>query len=123
MRSGTHLLRVFLQGFFAIAAPASSAGCIESAPATVVLTPGGEKVEIVGEAPNLDVYKAVGEVRGEAIGTSTDAQQHARRMLRNEAAAKGANFVAIEDLTARVARDLSGRTVVTIVGQAYKPRD
>jgi hypothetical protein len=97
--------------------------CLESAPDRVVLTPGGEKVEIVGEAPNPDVYKPVGEVRGEAIGTSTDAQQYARRMLRNEAAAKGATFVAVEDVTARVARDLSGRTVVTIVGQAYRPKD
>jgi hypothetical protein len=100
-----------------------ASGCIESAPTSVVLSPAGEKVEIVGEAPNPEIYKAVGEVRGEAIGASLDAQQHARRMLRNEAAAKGADFVAIEEVNARVARDMSGRTVVSIVGQAYKPKE
>lgn len=97
--------------------------CIEGAPSKVELTPAGEKVEVVGEPPNPDIYKAVGEVRGEAIGTSTEAQQYARRALRNEAAQRGANFVAVEEVTARVARDMSGRTVVSIIGQAYKPKE
>jgi hypothetical protein len=116
----------FLRGMRALGAfgvASLLAACIETAPGQVVLTPAGEKVEIVGEAPNLEVYKAVGEVHGEAMGSSTEAQHHARRMLRNQAAAKGAHFVAIEDFTARQARDLSGRTVVVIVGQAYRPKD
>jgi hypothetical protein len=101
----------------------STAGCSINLPEKVALAPNAGNVEILNEPPNKEVYEAVGEVSAQVIGREvTDALGSAFNQLRNQAAAKGATFVAVEDVTSRAAWDFSGRTIVTIVGTAYRPK-
>ncbi len=62
-------------------------------------------------------------MNAQVIGRETqDALRQALNELRNKAAAKGATFVAVDDVTSRAAWDFSGRTIVTVVGTAYRPK-
>ena len=102
--------------------PAAS-GCAESLPEKIVLLPDARNVEIVTEPPNMEVYEAAGEVSAQVIGREVgDAFRQAFNELRNQAAAKNATFVAVDDVTSRSAWDFSGRTIVSIVGTAYRPK-
>lgn len=101
----------------------SAAGCKDTLPEKIVLSPGASDVEVLSEPPNLETYEPAGEVTAMVIGHETQAAlRQAMNELRNKAATKGATFVAVDDVTARAAWDFSGRTVVTIVGTAYKPK-
>lgn len=98
-------------------------GCIEALPEKVTLEPNASDVEIVSEPPNPDVYEPAGEVSAQVIGReSPEAFRQAFNMLRNQGARKGATFVSVDDVTSRAAWDFSGRTIVSIVGTAYKPK-
>jgi hypothetical protein len=99
------------------------AGCIDL-PEKVVLKPEAEKVELLTETPNENLYEPFGSVRGEAIGhTSQGTAIEARNDLRNHAAAIGARFVTIDSVDASLAWDLSGRTVVVMRGKVYRLKD
>ncbi|MBX3190275.1 MAG: hypothetical protein KF819_24970 [Labilithrix sp.] len=100
-----------------------AAGCAINLPEKVALLPEAANVEIITEPPNKDVYEPAGEVSAQVIGReSQDAMRQAFNQLRNQAASKNASFVAIDDVTAHAAWDFSGRTVVTLVGTAYRPK-
>src|SRR5262249_23170697 len=100
------------------------AGCLDLPPANVPLSAGGENVEIVTESPNLDLYEAYGEITVDALGRgSGDAQRSARHLLRNRAALKHARFVSVDDASASIAWDFSGRTVVTIRGRMFRVKE
>lgn len=112
------VLRAFLLFFFVC-----GAGCIPELPDKVALAETAANVEVVSDPPNRDVYEPVGEVTAQVIGREVgDAFRQAANMLRNEAAKKNATFVSIDDISSRAAWDLSGRTIVTMVGTAYKPK-
>ncbi|MCA9591141.1 MAG: hypothetical protein KC657_37855 [Myxococcales bacterium] len=98
-------------------------GCMEALPESVALKPEAAKVEVVSEAPNADVYEPVGEVSAQIIGREvTEVFREACNELRNQAATRQASFVAITDVTSKAAWDMSGRTVMTVTGVAYKPK-
>jgi hypothetical protein len=102
---------------------AGVAGCTDTLPDKVVLRPEAGNVEVLNEPPNLDVYESAGEVNAQVIGREVqDAIRQAFNELRNKAAAKGATFIAVDDVTSRAAWDFSGRTIVTLVGTAYRPK-
>ncbi len=97
--------------------------CSIALPEKVALEPAAGNVEILNEAPNKDIYEPAGEVTAQVIGRETqDALRQAMNQLRNQAAAKKATFVAVEDVTSRAAWDFSGRTIVTLVGTAYRTK-
>lgn len=96
---------------------------MSSLPEKVALRPGASDVEVVTEPPNPEVYEPAGEVSAKVIGREvSEAFRQAFNALRNQAAAKGASFVAMDDVSSQAAWDLSGRTVVSIVGTAYRPK-
>jgi hypothetical protein len=98
-------------------------GCADTLPEKIVLAPGADNVEVLNEPPNREVYESAGEVTAQVVGHETqDALRQAMNQLRNKAAAKGATFVAVEDVTSRAAWDFSGRTIVTLVGTAYRTK-
>jgi hypothetical protein len=104
-------------------APAGLAGCIDALPEKVVLQPNAGNVEVISEPPNAEIYEPAGEVNAQVIGRETqEALRQAFNELRNKAAAKGATFVAVDEVTSRAAWDFSGRTIVTLVGTAYKTK-
>jgi len=113
-----------LFSFLVLATSGSAvAGCAESLPEKIVLRPDARNVEIVTEPPNQEVYEAAGEVSAQVIGREvSDAFRQAFNELRNQAAAKNATFVAVDDVTSRSAWDFSGRTIVSVVGTAYRPK-
>lgn len=114
-------MRVWLTVAFGLSL--SVLGCVESVPDRVVLDPKASDVEVVSEPPNPAVYEPVGEVSAQVIGReSPEAFRQAFNMLRNQGAKKGATFVSIDDVSSRAAWDLSGRTVVSVVGTAYRPK-
>lgn len=97
------------------------AGCIDAFPDHVLLKPEAANVEIVTDPPNPEVYEPAGEVATQVIGREIgDAFRQAFNELRNQGAKKGATFVHVEEVSSRAAWDLSGRTVVSIVGTAYR---
>lgn len=97
--------------------------CSIALPEKVALEPAAGNVEILNEAPNKDIYEPAGEVTAQVVGRETqDALRQAMNQLRNQAAAKKATFVAVEDVTSRAAWDFSGRTIVTLVGTAYRTK-
>jgi hypothetical protein len=101
----------------------SSGGCVDTFPDKVALAPNAANVEVVSDPPNPDVYEPVGEVSAKVIAKEVgEAFREAANELRNKAAAKGASFVSIDDVSSRAAWDFSGRTVVTMAGTAYKPK-
>jgi hypothetical protein len=102
---------------------AGLSACTDTLPQKIALRPDAGNVEILSEPPNREVYEAVGEVSAQVIGHEVgDAMRSAFNQLRNQASAKGATFVGIEEVTSRAAWDFSGRTIVTLVGTAYRPK-
>ena len=103
---------------------AGTGGCKDTLlPEKIVLRPEAANVEIISEPPNVDVYEPAGEVRAQIIGRENAAAlREAFNMLRNQAAAKGATFVAVDEVSSRAAWDFSGRTIVTLIGTAYRPK-
>jgi hypothetical protein len=102
----------------------SSAGCWDLPPGNVPLNPDAENVEILSETPNLDVYESFGELTVDAIGNGNkDAQMSARHLLRNRAAQMHARFVSVDDASASIAWDFSGRTVVTLRGRVFRVKE
>ncbi|HEY8074724.1 MAG TPA: hypothetical protein VIF62_11455 [Labilithrix sp.] len=99
-------------------------GCVDASyPDKVNLAPEAQTVEVVTDPPNPEVYEPVGEVAATIIGREVgEAFRQAFNELRNQAAKKGATFVAVEDVQSRAAWDFSGRTVVSLVGTAYRPK-
>ncbi len=98
-------------------------GCADTFPSKAPLHPEAASVEVLIERPNGGTYEPAGEVRAQIIGTNnTASMREALNLLRNQAAAKGASFVAVEEMSSRAAWDLSGRTIVTLVGTAYRPK-
>jgi hypothetical protein len=105
------------------AAGVAASGCADTLPDKISLSSTATNVEVLSEPPNPETYEPAGEVRAQVIGRETQAALgQAMNDLRNKAASRGATFVAVEDVTAHAAWDFSGRTVVTIVGTAYKTR-
>jgi hypothetical protein len=112
--------RYLLSGF----ALTSLASCVELPPDRVPLLPQAETVELLAEIPNLDVYESYGFVSSEASGHgSSEATVNARNGLRNKAAALRATFVSIDEASATSAWDFSGKTVVTLKGHVYRPKE
>ena len=102
---------------------AGTVGCAETIPDKAALRPEAANVEIVSEPPNRAVYEPAGEVSAQIIGGDNAASFRAAfNVLRNQAAAKGASFVAVEEVSATAAWDFSGRTIMTLVGTAYRPK-
>ena len=100
-----------------------AAGCADTLPDKAVLRPEAANVEILSEPPNRETYEPAGEVNAQIIGRDHAASlREAFNMLRNQAAAKGATFVAVGDVSSRAAWDFSGRTIVTLVGTAYRSK-
>jgi hypothetical protein len=98
-------------------------GCIDAFPDKIVLKPESSNVEIVTEPPNPEVYEPAGEVSTQVIAREVgEGFRQAFNDLRNQAAQKGATFVFAEDVSSRAAWDFSGRTVVSIVGTAYRQK-
>jgi hypothetical protein len=100
---------------------ASNVGCIDAFPDKIALKAEAANVEIVTDPPNPEVYEPAGEVATQVIGREVgEAFRQAFNELRNQAAAKGASFVHVEEVSSRAAWDFSGRTVVSIIGTAYR---
>src|SRR5262245_54043134 len=77
-------------------------GCIGYLPETVALVPGAANVEVVSDPPNIEVYEPAGEVSAQVVGRETgEALRQAANELRNQAAARGATFVSIEEVSSR----------------------
>src|SRR4051812_48682971 len=83
-------------------------GCSISLPEKVALVGDASNVEVINEPPNSTIYEPAGEVNAQVVGHETqDALHQALNMLRNKAAAKGATFVAVDDVSSRAAWDFS----------------
>jgi imidazoleglycerol phosphate dehydratase HisB len=99
------------------------AGCSDTLPDKASLHPEASNVEIISDVPNREIYEPAGEVTAQIIGRDNGASlREAFNSLRNQAAAKGATFVAVEEVSSRAAWDFSGRTIVTLVGTAYRTK-
>jgi hypothetical protein len=62
-------------------------------------------------------------VTAQVIGRETqDALRQALNELRNKAAARGATFIAVDEVSSHAAWDFSGRIIVTIIGTAYRTK-
>jgi hypothetical protein len=106
-----------------VIALAGASGCADTLPDKIALRPEAANVEVINEPPNVEIYESAGEVTAQVIGRETqDALRQALNELRNKAAAKGATFIAVDDVTSRAAWDFSGRTIVTLVGTAYRTK-
>ena len=100
-----------------------AAACADTLPDKAALRPEAANVEIISEPPNREVYEPAGEVRAQIIGRDNAGSfREAFNILRNQAAAKGATFVAVEEVSSSAAWDFSGRTIVTLVGTAYRTK-
>lgn len=114
-------MRVF--PLLALVLSISSMGCADTLPSKVPLHPEAANVEILIEAPNRGTYEPAGQVRVQIIGQdAASSTREALNALRNQASAKGASFVAVEEMSSRAAWDLTGRTIVTVLGTAYRPK-
>ena len=102
---------------------AAAAGCAENLPEVVDLTPNASNVEVISDPPTAEIYVAVGQVSAKVAGTEVSAAvREAKNELRNQAAARGATFVSIDEITSRASWDLRGKTVVSMSGTAYKQK-
>jgi hypothetical protein len=102
---------------------AALAGCAATTPDRVALAPEARSVEIIHDAPNLEVYEPAGEVSARVIGNElSESRRQTEYALRNQAGAKGASFVLVEDATSRAAWDFSGRIVVSASGTAFRSK-
>ncbi len=109
--------------FTALLTLAALTGCAEAFPDRAALNPEAANVEIISDLPNLQIYEPAGQVTAQIIGRDNVASTRAAfNQLRNQAAARGATFVGIEEVSSRAAWDLSGRTIVTLVGTAYRTK-
>jgi hypothetical protein len=98
--------------------------CWEMPPSTAALSAAAEEVEILTEAPSPDVYESFQDITVQAIGPSgSEATTIARHMLRNRGAELHARFVSVDDATASLAWDFSGRTIVTLRGRAFRVKE
>ena len=119
---GPSLRALFLLSTLSVA-PLGLTGCIDAFPDKIVLKPEASNVEIVTEPPNPEVYEPAGEVATQVIAREVgEGFRQAFNDLRNQAAQKGATFVYAEDVSSRAAWDFSGRTVVSVVGTAYRQK-
>lgn len=101
----------------------ATGGCAEAIPEKVVLKPEGEKVEVVSEKPNPDLYVALGEVVGTASGVDKDAAyEQAKNDLRNQVSARGGTVVGIDNVDSKLQMG-TRKTVVKLSGTAYKAKD
>jgi hypothetical protein len=92
-------------------------------PDRVALHPEASNVEMVSDPPNLEIYEPVGDVTAQVVSREVgEAFRQAANEMRNQAASRGATFVAIDDVTSRAAWDFSGRTIVTMTGTAFRPK-
>jgi hypothetical protein len=99
-------------------------GCWEMPPGNVPLSSEAENVEIVSEAPSPEIYESFQELSVQAIGLSSlEATNAAKHMLRNRGAELHARFVSVDDSTASLAWDFSGRTIVTLRGRAFRVKE
>lgn len=113
--------RSFALAFALLASTLSLAGCVDAFPDKVLLKPEAANVEIATDPPNNEVYDPAGEVATQIIARDVgEAFRQAFNELRNQASAKGASFVHVEEVSSRAAWDFSGRVVVSIVGTAYR---
>lgn len=102
---------------------ALATGCMNGLPEKINLRPDAAAVEIVTDTPNLEIYEPVGECAAQVVQREVgEGFRQAFNELRNQGAAKGATFVMVEDVTSRAAWDFSGRTVVSVVGTAYRAK-
>lgn len=100
-----------------------ASGCLENLPERIALAPGAEEVEVVSDPPNPEVYEPVGGVSARVVATEVnEAVRYATNELRNQAAKKGASFVSIDEVATRASWDLRGRTVVSMVGTAFRQK-
>ena len=107
----------------ALAFSAPLGGCMSQLPEKIALRPDASNVEIVTDTPNLEVYEPAGECAAQVVNREVgDAFREAFNELRNQGAAKGATFVLVEDVSSRASWDLSGRTIVSVVGTAYRAK-
>jgi hypothetical protein len=114
-------LRSFVSYF--VIAISTTTGCAENLPSEVPLAPGADAVEVVSDPPNADIYEACGGVTARVAATEVSAAvREAKNELRNQAAAKKATFVSIDETASRPSWDLRGRTVVTMTGTAYRQK-
>jgi hypothetical protein len=98
-------------------------GCAEQLPETAPMTPAADRVEVVSEKPNKDLYQAVGEVTARMAGSELNgATREAKNALRNQAASRGASLVWVDDTTADTPWNGRGKVIVAMSGTAYKPR-
>lgn len=110
-------LVILLAGVF------GTGGCISKLPEKIALRPDATNVEIVTDTPNPETYEPVGECATQVVSREVgEAFREAFNALRNQGASRGATFVLIEDVSSRAAWDLSGRTIVSIVGTAYRAK-
>lgn len=102
---------------------ALTAGCVSYLPQRVELNSDAANVEILSDPPNPEVYESAGDVTAQVVGREiSDAFRQACNELRNQAAAKGATFVALGEVNSRASWDLSGRTIVSVSGVAYRAK-
>jgi hypothetical protein len=103
--------------------PCALSGCVDQFPEKINLAPEAANVEVVTDEPNPEVYEPVGEVAAQVIGREIgESFRQAFNELRNQAARKHASFVHVEEVESRAAWDFSGRTVVSLVGTAYRQK-
>lgn len=99
-------------------------GCWEMPPSSVPLSTAGEDVEILSETPSPEIYESFQELSMQALGSNgREATVTARHMLRNRGAELGARFVSVDDASATLAWDFSGRTIVTLRGRAFRVKE
>jgi hypothetical protein len=97
--------------------------CAEQLPEHVDLQPAAEDVDFAMEPPSKNTFTLVGKVTGIAAANDLDAAQTAARNdLRNKAAALGASLVTIDEDVGE-ALPLEDKTMVKLVGRAYKSVD
>jgi len=97
------------------------AGCANGLPEKVALLPQARSVEIIDDAPNLEVYEPAGEVSARVIGRDVrESRRQTEFALRNQAGAKGASFVLIEDAASQASWD--GRTISSASGTAFRSK-
>ena len=111
-------------GTLALSLALAAAGCWEMPSGNVPLSQAGEEVEVLVEIPSPDIYESFQEISVQSIGASgQEATVSARHLLRNRGAELHARFVSIDDATASLAWDFSGRTIVTLRGRVFRVKE
>jgi hypothetical protein len=103
-----------LWGIGNLLAGLGTAGCAMTLPEKVPLNAEAANVEVLSEPPNLETYEPAGEVTAHVMGRETEnVLRQGMNQLRNQAAAKGATFVAVDDD--------SGCDLAPVRAHAYEP--